>query len=563
MIDEGHIIITDVAELTGIVPIPNLLQGVIESVSGFGIGKSHLKTARIETENQYWRANSYTSNSANKNLLVGSENSPNILPWRKNFKTESGRDSISYTNNESFFDFEEKISTVVDSTGNLVSYDIMGSISANCKVNGMPEIKIILNHPKFIDDCWFHQCVRLKIFESSKVLSFIPPDGKFKLANYSIKHEYIDKLKILPLIVDFSKIDLPKTSFSSSSDNPDPQSSTEQLGYNIKLHPNFNASKTISNVTVTIPISSSAYNIDAKCSAGNYSVDSANSLIKWQIGDISASKKNNIQIRFKFSLKPPGPSAKAIANANANANSISVDYSLLQTSVSGLKIDAIKVFNLKKDMFKGANQARRFFCVAVQFVVLPALVSDQIIVRAHLQDHAALAQNNDLVGVADCRQPVRNDKHRLLPAAQDAVEGCLHRRLAHRVQRARRLVQHVHRWVLDDRARNRKPLQLPAAQARRLAGGRHDRVVPVSELGDELGGMRLHRCISDHFVAGRWVAVADVFLDGRCEEGGRLVDVADLGPEPAAVDAGERDAVADPDIAARRLVEFGEQAGDR
>ncbi|OMJ09195.1 AP-3 complex subunit mu-1 [Smittium culicis] len=355
MIDEGHIIITDVAELTGIVPIPNLLQGVIESVSGFGIGKSHLKTARIETENQYWRANSYTSNSANKNLLVGSENSPNILPWRKNFKTESGRDSISYTNNESFFDFEEKISTVVDSTGNLVSYDIMGSISANCKVNGMPEIKIILNHPKFIDDCWFHQCVRLKIFESSKVLSFIPPDGKFKLANYSIKHEYIDKLKILPLIVDFSKIDLPKTSFSSSSDNPDPQSSTEQLGYNIKLHPNFNASKTISNVTVTIPISSSAYNIDAKCSAGNYSVDSANSLIKWQIGDISASKKNNIQIRFKFSLKPPGPSAKAIANANANANSISVDYSLLQTSVSGLKIDAIKVFNLKKDMFKGAK----------------------------------------------------------------------------------------------------------------------------------------------------------------------------------------------------------------
>lgn len=32
-----------------------------------------------------------------------------------------------------------------------------------------------------LDDCQFHQCVRLHEFDSDRTISFIPPDGEFEL----------------------------------------------------------------------------------------------------------------------------------------------------------------------------------------------------------------------------------------------------------------------------------------------------------------------------------------------------------------------------------------------
>lgn len=32
-----------------------------------------------------------------------------------------------------------------------------------------------------IDDCTFHQCVRLSKFDSERSISFIPPDGDYEL----------------------------------------------------------------------------------------------------------------------------------------------------------------------------------------------------------------------------------------------------------------------------------------------------------------------------------------------------------------------------------------------
>lgn len=32
-----------------------------------------------------------------------------------------------------------------------------------------------------LDDCQFHQCVKLGKFDSDRTISFIPPDGEFEL----------------------------------------------------------------------------------------------------------------------------------------------------------------------------------------------------------------------------------------------------------------------------------------------------------------------------------------------------------------------------------------------
>jgi hypothetical protein len=61
-------------------------------------------------------------------------------------------------------------------------------------LSGQPECKFGLNDKLVIDksekgisdaveldDCRFHQCVRLNDFDATRTISFIPPDGEFEL----------------------------------------------------------------------------------------------------------------------------------------------------------------------------------------------------------------------------------------------------------------------------------------------------------------------------------------------------------------------------------------------
>jgi AP-2 complex subunit mu-1 len=41
--------------------------------------------------------------------------------------------------------------------------------------------KGIVDNAVELDDCRFHQCVRLHDFNDSRTISFIPPDGDFEL----------------------------------------------------------------------------------------------------------------------------------------------------------------------------------------------------------------------------------------------------------------------------------------------------------------------------------------------------------------------------------------------
>lgn len=70
-----------------------------------------------------------------------------------------------------------------------------GHILMRAYLTGTPECKFGLNDKLVIDqtgergmsdaveldDCQFHQCVRLHEFDSSRTISFIPPDGEFEL----------------------------------------------------------------------------------------------------------------------------------------------------------------------------------------------------------------------------------------------------------------------------------------------------------------------------------------------------------------------------------------------
>jgi hypothetical protein len=48
----------------------------------------------------------------------------------------------------------------------------------------MPDCTLTFDDPYKLDDCAFHPCVRYQRFETDQQLSFIPPDGKFKLLSF-------------------------------------------------------------------------------------------------------------------------------------------------------------------------------------------------------------------------------------------------------------------------------------------------------------------------------------------------------------------------------------------
>lgn len=51
----------------------------------------------------------------------------------------------------------------------------------------LPSLAFLLfQNPRLLDDVSFHPCVRFKRWESERILSFIPPDGNFRLLSYHV-----------------------------------------------------------------------------------------------------------------------------------------------------------------------------------------------------------------------------------------------------------------------------------------------------------------------------------------------------------------------------------------
>ena len=102
---------------------------------------------------------------------------------------------------------------------------------------GNPELRLALNEDLVIgkggaygsvtlDDCNFHECVQLQDFETSRTLSFIPPDGEFVVLNYRVTGEFRAPFRVFPAIDEVSpykldvtircRADIPETNYGAN-----------------------------------------------------------------------------------------------------------------------------------------------------------------------------------------------------------------------------------------------------------------------------------------------------------------------------------------------------------
>ncbi|CAG8556577.1 3752_t:CDS:2, partial [Paraglomus occultum] len=232
---------------------------------------------------------------------------------------------VKYANNEIYFDIVEEIDAIVDSNGSIVSSETHGSIQANCRLSGMPDLTLSFINPNVLDDCSFHPCVRYNAWEKDKLLSFIPPDGHFQLMSYRVN---IPQNYGLPIFV-----------------KPQIQVGTNGGKFDISVSLRNTGGKAVENILLEIPLGTSVSNIYATCNVGSYIFDPATKCVRWDIGKINPGGRTPL-LSGDFNTTEGSPET---------GHPISVHFTINMYPLSGLKVDALKVYVESYKPYKGVR----------------------------------------------------------------------------------------------------------------------------------------------------------------------------------------------------------------
>ncbi len=99
-----------------------------------------------------------------------------------------------------FVDIVESVNLIMSAKGTVLRSDVSGQIIMRAFLSGMPECKFGLNDKAIaadksaangaggveLDDCQFHQCVKLARAENERTINFVPPDGEFEMMRYYV-----------------------------------------------------------------------------------------------------------------------------------------------------------------------------------------------------------------------------------------------------------------------------------------------------------------------------------------------------------------------------------------
>ncbi|XP_065067839.1 AP-3 complex subunit mu-2-like [Rhopilema esculentum] len=191
----------------------------------------------------------------------------------------------------------------------------------------MPDLTMCFVNPRLLDDVSFHPCIRLKRWDSEKVLSFVPPDGNFCLLSYHITNSMIS----IPIFI------RPSVSFISGS------SGRFELTVGLKQA----LGKAVENVVITVQMPKQVLNCNLTPSGGQVSFDPVKKELKWDVGKI-LPQKQPVTLRGNLSVQtgvPPPDEAPIVTAA----------FSVSTLAVSGLKVSRLDVYGEKYKPFKGVK----------------------------------------------------------------------------------------------------------------------------------------------------------------------------------------------------------------
>ncbi|KAJ8468923.1 hypothetical protein ONZ51_g9326 [Trametes cubensis] len=314
-----------------------LIYELIDEIIDFG----YPQNSEADTLKTYITTESVVSSS------IAAEESSKITTQATG-STNWRRGDVKYKKNEAFVDVVETVNLSMSAKGTILRADVDGHIMMRAYLSGTPECKFGLNDKLVIDksergasdaveldDCRFHQCVRLDEFDSDRTISFVPPDGEFELMRYRSTTNVKLPLKVMPTVTEIG---------------------TTQVSYVVTVKTNFNNKLSATNVVVRIPTPLNTTSVDCKVALGKAKYVPAENVVVWkQVSSFAVSL-------LPYSCVPPvtripriqgGQEVTFSGTAQLTSTThrqvwarppIDVDFQVLMFTASGLIVRFLKVF---------------------------------------------------------------------------------------------------------------------------------------------------------------------------------------------------------------------------
>ncbi|KAK7337672.1 hypothetical protein VNO77_18257 [Canavalia gladiata] len=291
MIDNGFPLTTEPNILQEMIAPPNIVSKVLSVVTG--------------------------SSSNVSDTLPGATAS--CVPWRTA--------DTKYANNEVYVDLVEEMDATINRDGVLVKCEINGEVQVNSHITGLPDLTLSFANPSILDDVRFHPCVRFRPWESHQILSFVPPDGQFKLMSYRVR-----KLRNTPIYV-----------------KPQLTSDGGTCRVSVLVGIRNDPGKTIDSVTVQFHLPSCVVSADLTSNHGTVNI-LANKTCTWSFGRIPKDKA-------------PSMTGTLVLETGLERLHVfptfQVGFRIMGVALSGLQIDKLELKTVPYRFYKGFRALTR------------------------------------------------------------------------------------------------------------------------------------------------------------------------------------------------------------
>jgi len=225
--------------------------------------------------------------SAMAGHVLGQSGVASALPQAAAGDVDWRRRNVKYRTNELFVDLIESVHCIMEASGAMVSSEVTAEFKCDCRLSGMPDLTMYFNRAELMDDVSFHRCVRYKVWEKSKQVSFVPPDGKFTLMTFRSKGQIQ-----LPLLIE------PKVTIGNGGGE-----------IRVRVTPRDVSTKPCGEVLIEIRFSRSVSTATLSADAGRCTFDDTSKVCTWDIGQLKPSTtvelSGTIQLPTGQTCDPP------------------------------------------------------------------------------------------------------------------------------------------------------------------------------------------------------------------------------------------------------------------
>ncbi|KAG2627913.1 AP-3 complex subunit mu-like isoform X1 [Panicum virgatum] len=258
-----------------------------------------------------------------------------FVPWRSTV--------VKDASNEVYVNIVEELDACVNREGVLVKCEAYGEVQVNCSLPGVPELTMSFANPTIINDVTFHPCVRFRPWESNQVLSFVPPDGQFKLMSYRyIFTSYVSSVpSVCSLFDETSRVKkLKKTPIYVK---PQLTSDSGNCRVSVMVGIRNDPGKPIDSITVQFQLPPLIVSADLTANYGTVDI-LADKTCLWTIGQIPKDKAPVLSGNLRLE--------EGLAQLHT-LPTFQVKFKIMGVALSGLQIDKLDVKNMPSAPYKG------------------------------------------------------------------------------------------------------------------------------------------------------------------------------------------------------------------